>query len=333
MPRTGLRFDMRWTGGGSNADRYRAALDICEWADEHGFDYVRLNEHHGSADGYLPSPLVMAGAVGARTRRLQVRVTVLVLPLHDPLRVAEDVAVADLICGGRLEVVLGAGYSAPEFAMFGKELGDRVGDLEAGIEVLGRAWTGEPFEVDGRRARVTPRPAQAGMKILLGGTTAAGARRAARLGNGFEPTTESLAEVYELERHRLGREDVTEPARPVSVGGVRFLHIAEDVEKAWEQIGPHALHESNSYAQWVDESRRGISAYRERASIAEVRASGTYKIVDPAGAVDHVASLGEDDVLEFHPMMGGLDPRIGWDGLRLFADRVQPHLRTAAARS
>ncbi|MFC4950084.1 LLM class flavin-dependent oxidoreductase [Pseudonocardia sp. GCM10023141] len=333
MPRTGLRFDMRWTGQGSNADRYRAALDICEWADVHGFNYVRLNEHHGSEDGYLPSPLVMAGAVGARTRRLQVRVTVLVLPLHDPLRVAEDVAVADLICGGRLEVVLGAGYSAPEFEMFGKELDRRGKDLEAGIEVLGRAWSGEPFEVDGRRARVTPRPAQTGMKILLGGTTAAGARRAARLGNGFEPTTESLAEAYELERRRLGREDVTEPARPVSVGGLRFLHIAVDVEKAWEQIGPHALHETNSYAQWVGKSRRGISAYRARASIAEVRASGTYKIVDPVEAIDYASSLDDNDVLEFHPMMGGLDPEIGWDGLRLYVDRVLPHLRPAAVRS
>ncbi|WP_236796034.1 LLM class flavin-dependent oxidoreductase [Amycolatopsis sp. GM8] len=328
MPRIGLRFDMRWTGEGSNADRYRAALDMAEWADDHGFDYVRLNEHHASADSYLPSPLVMAGAVGARTRRLAVRVTVLLLPLHDPLRVAEDVAVADLISGGRLEVVLGAGYSPAEFEMFGKRLEDRAGDLESGIEVLRKAWTGEPFEYAGRQARVTPRPAQDAMKILLGGTTNAGARRAARLADGFEPTTEQAVEVYERERRRLGRENETEPARPVATSGVRFLHVAEDVEKAWHLIGPHAMRESNSYAQWVDKSRRTVAAYQHRASIEDVRASGTYLVVDPDQCVDYASSLGDNDVLEFHPLMGGLDPEVGWAGLRLFAERVQPRLRS-----
>ena len=169
--RVGLRYDFRSLSDHGRSERYRAALDQCAWADSLGFDYVRLNEHHGADDGYLPSPLVVAAAVGARTESLTIRTSLVILPLHDPLRIAEDAAVADLVCGGRLELAVGAGYVPSEFEMFGRSRDARVTRLEDGVAVLRRAWTGESFTYAGRTVRVTPRPTNGSIPIYLGGTT------------------------------------------------------------------------------------------------------------------------------------------------------------------
>src|SRR5262245_44833556 len=93
-----LRYDLRcpaWVGT-SPAALYTAALEQCAWADRQGFAGVILSEHHGSDDGYLPSPLVFAAAVAARTQQLRILIGALIVPLHDPLRIAEDLAVLDV---------------------------------------------------------------------------------------------------------------------------------------------------------------------------------------------------------------------------------------------
>ena len=84
-----LRLDMRSPDFATPPERlYAAGLEMAEWADRQGFDEVMLSEHHGCEDGYLPAPLVYAAALAARTERIRLRVSALVLPLHDPLRVA-----------------------------------------------------------------------------------------------------------------------------------------------------------------------------------------------------------------------------------------------------
>ena len=83
----GLRFDMRTCPGGPpHAELYEAALTCCDWGERVGDHlFVTVSEHHGSADGYLPAPLIMAAAIAGRTRRANVLVVALLLPLHDPL--------------------------------------------------------------------------------------------------------------------------------------------------------------------------------------------------------------------------------------------------------
>src|SRR5437879_871144 len=102
-PLLALDFDLRHPPqlGATGPATYAAALDIIGWADEHGFERVGFGEHHQSDDGYLPCPLVFAAAVGARTKRIRIRISILLALLYDPLRLAEEVAVADLCPGGR----------------------------------------------------------------------------------------------------------------------------------------------------------------------------------------------------------------------------------------
>jgi len=111
LPRILLRYDMRAPAFGAPAAAlYAAALEQAAFADAHGFDAVQLSEHHGSEDGYLPAPLVLAAAIAGRTKGIRLEIAALILPLHEPLRVAEDVAVLDLASAGRVELVIGAGY-------------------------------------------------------------------------------------------------------------------------------------------------------------------------------------------------------------------------------
>ena len=98
-----LRFDLRAPEFGAPAgDLYRACLDMAEWRDENGLDMVVLSEHHGAEDGYLPAPLTMAAAVAGRTRRIGINIAALLVPLYDPTRLAEQLAVLDLASGGRV---------------------------------------------------------------------------------------------------------------------------------------------------------------------------------------------------------------------------------------
>ena len=322
-----LKFDLRAPAfGAAPADLYASALEMCAWADTAGFDSVRFLEHHGSDDGYCPSPLVMAAAAAARTRRIRIRARALILPLHDPLRIAEDAAVIDVISRGRLELVVAAGYVQSEFAMFGRSLADRPRLVEEGVQVLKQAWTGEPFDYHGRRALVALRPHRRPRPpIVLGGSSPAAARRAARIADGFEPTRRSLYDVYTAECARLG---VTPgPLLPPAPRG-QFLYVSEDPERSWQELGPHLLHEMQSYGAWLAEAGNATS-FRPVAGLEELRASGTYQILTPGECVGLATALGPDGQLEFHPLVGGADPALGWRCLTLFEKEVAPTLESA----
>jgi len=305
---------------------YRAAIEQSAWADALGFHYVSLSEHHGAEDGYLPSPLVLGGAIAAVTKNVRIQFTVLVITLHDPLRVAEDVAVLDLISGGRVELHLGSGYRAEEFAMFGKDLGQRAATMEAILPLLEKAWSGEPFEHHGVEVLVTPRPRQRPRPpVFFGGQTLAAARRAARLGDGFMPASPdpSVGQEYVAERERLG----LPPGRLLKGSGALFLHVAEDPDAAWAKIAPHALHDSNSYLGWSRQGPKNPFSVLEDAD--SLRASGVYRVVTPDECLELALAKGPDEPMGFHPLMGGLDPAIGWESLELVASKVLPHLQEA----
>jgi alkanesulfonate monooxygenase SsuD/methylene tetrahydromethanopterin reductase-like flavin-dependent oxidoreductase (luciferase family) len=319
-----LRYDLRAPAFGAPPEAlYRAALDQCAWAEQHGFGMATLSEHHGSDDGYCPSPLVMAAAVAGRTSTLRILVAALIVPLYDPIRLAEDLAVLDLASGGRVDLVLGAGYRAEELAMFDRRMDQRAALVEEGIAVLRAAWTGEPFEYRGRQVRVTPRPARPqGPGLLMGGSTPAAARRAARLGDGFVPVDPSLWPAYAEACRELGK--AAGPPPPPQ--GARFIHVADDPDEAWARIAPHALHETNSYGAWLA-AADALGPYEPSDDADALRASGAYVVLTPDECVALVQETGS---LLLHPLMGGLDPDLAWESLELVANKVIPRLRADA---
>src|SRR4051794_15613083 len=116
----GMRFDFRnpAIAGTTMADRYAAALAMAEWADTLGCVNIAVSEHHGSPDGYLPSPIPMLAAMAARTQNVRFMIAALIAPFHDPLRLAEDMSVLDNLSRGRVDLIVAGGYVHEEFAMF-----------------------------------------------------------------------------------------------------------------------------------------------------------------------------------------------------------------------
>ena len=320
----GLRYDLRLPGADAAQRKHLldVALEQIEWADALGFASVTLSEHHGSPDGYLPSPIVFGGAVAARTKNIFINLGALIVPLHDPVRLAEDLAVLDLIAGGRLIITVGAGYVESEFEMFDKKLGDRGRAVERTVEILRKAWTGEPFELDGRQVQVTPRPFQdPGPPLFLGGQTRVAARRAARIGDGYLPAHPESHEDYRAAMLELGKPD----PGPVPPRAPRFLYVAKDPERAWTQIAPFCMHEMNAYGAWAEAA--GLdTGYRVVKDADELRATGEYPVVTPDECIALAHELGPGAALVFHPLCGGMDPEVSWESLHLLESEVLPAL-------
>lgn len=320
----GIRFDLRNPdfAGTDMADRYAAALDMAAWADRVGFALVTVSEHHGSPDGYLPSALPMAAAIAARTEQIGIYVAAIVAAFHDPLRLAEDAAVVDLLSAGRLHLVVANGYVAEEFAMFDVPVGERVARATEAIEALRRAWTGKPFEHRGRIVQVTPAPARAGgPPLLLGGSSDAAARRAARLGVGYQPSTGASWAAYRSECAAQGRPDPGE-----YLGGDATVTIlAADPDATWSAIAPYALHEANAYGSWAA-AAGADTGYSGAADADELRASGQYRVVTPDELVQDLRARGPFGFALFHPMLGGIPPALAWESLHLLEREVLPRL-------
>ncbi|CAL9571704.1 LLM class flavin-dependent oxidoreductase [Streptomyces sp. enrichment culture] len=321
MPVSVLRLNLVEPGAtpASLAARHRAALELAAYADEHGITTVQTEEHHGVADNWLPSPFVFAGALLGVTRRLSVTVSAAIGPLHDPLRLAEDIAVLDLLGGGRLVTVVGIGYRPEEYAMFGVDFARRGRLQDELLETLLRAWTGEPFTYRGRTVRVTPRPFTDPHPLLLvGGSSKAAARRAARLGLPFFPSAHlpELAAYYEERLVEYGTEGWT----MMPAAETPLLHLSTDPDRTWAEHGERFLHEARTYAAWQSAGIR--SAVRSTATTVEaLRAEGVYRVLTP----DACVALGHDTYV-LHPLVGGMPLEEGRRSLRLFAQEVLPAL-------
>src|SRR6058998_3217054 len=157
------------------AREYRETLDLVRLAESVGFDSAWVSEHHGASDGYLPSLLPMLAAFAASTERMQLGTGIVLAPLHDPLRLAEDAAVVDQLSGGRLILGLGAGWREEEFRMVGVPISLRRQRIDEAMAIC---------RYD--RVRVTPTPARPdGPPILVGGYVKAAFRRAGAIGDGY----------------------------------------------------------------------------------------------------------------------------------------------------
>jgi alkanesulfonate monooxygenase SsuD/methylene tetrahydromethanopterin reductase-like flavin-dependent oxidoreductase (luciferase family) len=287
---------------------------------------VGFGEHHQSDDGYLPCPLVFAAAAGAATSRIRIRISILLAALYDPLRLAEEVAVADLCAGGRLDLGLGVGYVEADFAAFAKDYHRRGRTLDELVPFLRRAWTGEPFEHNGATVRVTPRPVQDPMPIYLGGgASRRSIERAARIGDGFfAPGMRKPWEAYRQECAKVGKPDPGEwaPRGPI------FLWITtEDKDATWERLAPHIRHQIDSYGAWTSTGLgRPTGPYVPREDMASIRQNGAYQVVTPDEAVELAEQLGPGGEFHLNPVLAGIEPAYAWKMLETFESEVLPRI-------
>jgi alkanesulfonate monooxygenase SsuD/methylene tetrahydromethanopterin reductase-like flavin-dependent oxidoreductase (luciferase family) len=320
-----MRFDMRAPETGAPIrELYDAAIEMAAWGEAHDCMSIQISEHHAASDGYLPAPFLLAAAMAARTQTLPMQIAALLVPLHDPVALAEQMAILDIMSGGRVTFVLAVGFRREEFEMFGQSFEGRGRHIEECIDVMRRAWTAEPFEWQGRRIQVTPRPlTPGGPPLLMGGKHPAVIRRAARLGMGML-TPGGDAALEELYREACA-EAGTEPGLFLNPVGttVNSGFVAEDPDRAWREMGPHLLHDANMYAEWLGGLTTATKSHA--ASVEDLRAEkGSYQIFTPDEAIAHIREHG---LLATQPLCGGLPPKLAWESLELLASKVLPRLR------
>jgi alkanesulfonate monooxygenase SsuD/methylene tetrahydromethanopterin reductase-like flavin-dependent oxidoreductase (luciferase family) len=252
-------------------------LELAQVAERSGFASLHVPEHHGRSDDHLPQPIVACAALAARTSTIRVGTTVALAPLRHPVHLAEEINVLDVLSGGRAILGLGLGNHEPEFAMFGLRVQDQVGRMNEALEILQRAWqddtvtfTGEHFTLD--VVPVRPRPVQQPHPELWIGTgSAAGARRAARVGAGL--LLDPLRTVSEL----MGlvqeyRDAWARPGQDPKVVLMRWACLDEDVEaieeRWWPMMRPLVATYSQEFKRFEDGASPdggllGLAAYQE----------------------------------------------------------------------
>lgn len=325
--RTGVSFDMRAPEWATPTNElYQAAVEMAAYADRIGVDSIGLMEHHGSEDGYLPQPFTLASAMAAVTQNIRFSLGAVILPLHDPVMVAEQIAITDLISNGRISVVFGAGYVPGEFAMFGKSLKHRAKLMDAGIEIILRALRGERFEHEGRPVFVRPLPVQQPENIVMvGGGVEASARRAARFDVGFGPMMPHLVDIYLAECDKLGQAP-RQYFRP-NPGMPLAIHLCEDAEQGWQAIEKHALHVVSEYAKWAEQEGDGSnSPFKGLNDPAILRQAGLFAAWTPDQLLEKIATTPGVSSVGIQPLLGGLAPEEGWKSLKLLG-KIMPKLQ------
>jgi probable F420-dependent oxidoreductase len=226
------------------------------YAEQLGFDSVWITEHHFVEDGYTPSVLTIAAAIAARTSRIRIGTWVLLLPLHNALRVAEDAATVDILSNGRLDLGMGLGYRVEEFAAFGVDRRQRGRIMDEGVELIRRAWTEDRVTFAGRfynvrDLNVTPKPVQRPHPPLwLAARGEVPARRAARFRAGLLHLGPPA--VYESYAAALRDDGVDPSTMPVLAS--RSCIVSDDPDRTWAAIRDHDHYASSLYRTWYGEA-------------------------------------------------------------------------------
>jgi len=321
---------------------YRETLELVRLAERVGFDSAWVSEHHGSSDGYLPSLLPMLAAFAAVTERIELGTGVILTPLHDPLRLAEDAAVVDQLSGGRLLLGIGNGWREEEFRMFEASKAERGARTEETIEVLRRAWTGRRFSFEGRtlrydRVKVTPGPARpGGPPILLGGYDRKAVIRAGRLADGYitdeTGTDEIRSNLALVDREATG---VGRDPRALSIVLLQNAFAWREGDP-WSLISEGVVQQLGTYEAWGNDADTPELDRLEPA----VPSEDDLRLSTLAGPPDDVTrallatirAAGDHDVhLVVRLHYPGMDLETTARAVELFAADVLPALRADGA--
>jgi alkanesulfonate monooxygenase SsuD/methylene tetrahydromethanopterin reductase-like flavin-dependent oxidoreductase (luciferase family) len=291
-------------------DLYREHLEEAVLAEELGFDNVWASEHHFSPDAWNPSPITFLTAVAARTARVRVGTYVLLLPFHNPVRVAEDIAVLDNISGGRVDLPVGVGSAVEEFRTFGIPFNERLGRTFEALRIIERCFAGEEFTHNGKyyafaNVRMTTTPVQKpGPPIWVASmgdqSVAWTARRGYHLAAGAGRGHTKYEELLRQFGHDRSKSQVASiPIR---------IHLAETREEAWDEAEAGLHQVLHFYRSRVD-ARSATSA------------AGVLDRLPPVGEFRNVPGIGHRG----SPFLVGTPDEVG-PALVQYRDKRLTHL-------
>jgi alkanesulfonate monooxygenase SsuD/methylene tetrahydromethanopterin reductase-like flavin-dependent oxidoreductase (luciferase family) len=317
--------------GRSSTEVYADIIDHIVWAESLGFADVSFLEHHFTDDDYIPSPLIAATAVAARTKKMRVGTNIAILPLYDPVRLAEDGAVLDVISNGRLDLGLGLGYRPQEYAGYGVDIKAKGARADEALQIIRRLWQGEKLTFKGKHfdienAKLAPKPVQQpNPPIWVGGFKRIAARRAAKYGDGYiGPLNKEMWDMYREELQKLGKD----PSKARTTGGVPWLVVSNDPERTFALYAPGVMYWYNSYAKWFEGTDTNVWPRLE--SVEDLKRLNMLTVVTPADAVKMIEGLiAEVPVETFGISIAppGVPVSKVAEHLELFASKVIPRFK------
>ncbi len=260
-----LRFGLLWSFRNPQFNRvpwqdlYRNHMDLIVDSEAMGYDHAWLTEHHFVDDGYSPSLLPLAAGIATRTSRIRIGTFLVLLPLHNPVTVAEDTATVDLLSNGRFDLGVGLGYRRKEFADQGIPHTERGPRLREGIDIIQRLLSDEEVTIDGKFNKlnkiqiVPPALQKPHPPIWLGAVAEKAIERAAKMGFHFQVTgpTEGV-EHYDACLEAAGRNP-----QHFNTAQLRWIHVAQSREQAWEACAKSLHYTASCYARWFHEASDG----------------------------------------------------------------------------
>ena len=299
-----------------------------------GFDSCFFGEHHQDKDGFLPSPLIVASAVAAQTTTLNLGTSVILLPLHHPVKLAEEVITLDIVSRGRFILGVGLGYQPVDFRTFDIPIESRVSRFEEEIEIIRQCWSGERFNFSGEHfnledVAIRPLPySDPSPRLWIGASRAPGARRAGVIADGFVagPSTDlnstvSLTSVYNDAAQLSGKNPVLCLMRDSWVSRTRA-----EAERVY---GPEVIDAYKYY--W----RNGLNEFRQYRSESEINmanmAPDRLIIGEPQEVVEDFHRWKEATGADYfllrlrHAHSGGPSHERILEAIQLFGEEVIPH--------
>jgi alkanesulfonate monooxygenase SsuD/methylene tetrahydromethanopterin reductase-like flavin-dependent oxidoreductase (luciferase family) len=332
--RLGLALSVQHRPEDSQAARFAEHVEQVRLARAVGFSSVWASQHYLSDPFTYFQPLPTLGRIAAEADGMTLGTGVLLLPLHQPVDLAEQLATLDVISGGRLVVGVGLGYRDAENEAFGLEPRARVGRFVEALQLLERLWSGEPVRHAGphftlRDVRITMPPLQRPRPPLwLAANTDAGVRRAARLGDAWlmNPHTTGAALRRQLALfHDTRRAEGRPAAREVPL--IRECCVAATPAGALAEGRPHLEAKYGAYRSW--EQDKALPADDQWSARFDELARDRFLLGDPAAVRDEIARYREllgITTLIVRVQWPGMDQAAVLRSIRLLGEQVLPHL-------
>jgi alkanesulfonate monooxygenase SsuD/methylene tetrahydromethanopterin reductase-like flavin-dependent oxidoreductase (luciferase family) len=313
---------------------YRSFIDDAVMAEQLGFDFVTTSEHHFQDDAWSPSQLPILAHIAARTSRVRLQTGVLLLPLHDPLRVSEDAATVDILSQGRLDLVAGAGSVREEFETLGVDPKYRWGRLFEGMDLIRRSYSEDRFDYHGKHfhypnVHQTTKPVQDPFPLWIGGFGPKLHYRSGKAGfhhQGFPR--------FHPEYLRGLDEAGLDPAE-MNCSFFTTGHLASSAQKAWDECKGAWWDYQNEYRKrtWIAFGPEGPPPLAPLAEMPEVPDNFMAPMVgNPDDILTALEPLLKDSDcthfgFAFRASGGGMPDEVVRPGIELFAREVLPVLR------
>lgn len=296
----------------SPSERLRELLEQVASAARYGFDSVFVGQHFLSQPYQMLQPMPLLGRMAAESEGMTIGAGIILLPLLNPVAVAEDAASMDVISSGKFVLGVGLGYRGPEDTAFGVRPREKTQRLEEGLSLIRALWTGEPVDFEGRftrlqGARISVKPVQqSGPPIWIAATADVAVARAARLADAWlvdpRPPVSTLLRQLELYRQTLrdaGKE------LPQDFPIVREAFAADTDEEAQAEAGPYLREKYQTYGSWAPDLVDSLSG-----ALGPETSDGRFIVGSPSTCVRGVKSLHEQLGVNHFIL------RMGWPGMK-----------------